>query len=213
MSLLYNEHAPGRPAGRRGRREREAGQAQPGQGRLQPPVVPAVHLRPRRDHGPAPVHDHADRPGRLGPDLAAPRGRPAADPRAPAAPGGPHAHALARRAAAPVPVAAEAEHVQQRGRRPRRARAGVPAVAAVHRLRHARPGVPVQLRQHPPVPDRPGPLRAPEVPRPQRRREGDPPGRPGPVPARLRGGAPGRVPLRAVGAPGSAGARRPSSPS
>ena len=39
-----------------------------------------------------------------------------------------------RRAAA-VPVATEAEHLQQRGRRPRRPGAGVPAVAALHRLR------------------------------------------------------------------------------
>jgi len=34
--------------------------------------------------------------------------------------------------------------------RPRRARPRVPAVATLHRLRHARPGVPVRVRQHPP---------------------------------------------------------------
>ena len=57
----------------------------------------------------------------------------------------------------------------------------VPAVAALHRLRHARPGVPVRLHQHPPVPHRPGPLRAREVPRPRRRRarRPAPPCRPG----------------------------------
>ena len=63
----------------------KSGQAQPGQGRLQPPVLPAVHLRSRGDHGPAPVHHHADRARRLGPDLEPARRRPAADPRAPAA--------------------------------------------------------------------------------------------------------------------------------
>jgi len=36
------------------------------------------------------------------------------------------------------------------GNVPRRARPRVPAVATLHRLRHARPGVPVRVRQHPP---------------------------------------------------------------
>ena len=68
------------------------------------PVQPALYLRPRRDHGSPPVHDHADRARRLGSDLASPRRRAAADPRATAARGGPAVPALAPDASsAPTP--------------------------------------------------------------------------------------------------------------
>ena len=46
------------------------------------------------------------------------------------------------------------------GQRPRRAGAGLPAVAALHRLRPPRPAAAVRLHEHPPVPHRPGQLRA-----------------------------------------------------
>ena len=103
----------------------------------------------------------------------------------------------------PHPVAAEADQLLQRGQRPRRAVPGVPAVAALHRLRHARPAVPVRLHQHPPVPHRPGLLRAHQVHRAAESpaQGGPPPRGPGPVPARLRARPPGRVPLRPVGPP------------
>ena len=39
--------------------ESEDVQQEPGEGRLRPAVVAAVHLRARLDHGPAPVHGHA----------------------------------------------------------------------------------------------------------------------------------------------------------
>ena len=60
----------------------------------------------------------------------------------------------------PHPWQPKRNSVQQRGQRSRRPGPGVPAVAALHRLRHARPAVPVRLHQHPPVPHRPGLLRA-----------------------------------------------------
>ena len=48
---------------------------EPRQGRLRPTVVAALHLRPRRDHGPARLLGHARWARRLGTDLEAARRR------------------------------------------------------------------------------------------------------------------------------------------
>ena len=87
------------------------------------------------------------------------------DPRAAAARRG--AAALARRTSQLRPFPWQPKKIGHvdRGQRPRHPGAGVSAVAALHRLRHARPAVAVQLHQHPPVPPRPRHVRAREVPR------------------------------------------------
>ena len=138
---------------------------------------------------------------------------PAADPRAAAAGRGPDAPALPRRPASPAPVAAEADQLQQRGQRPRRPVPRVPAVAALHRVRHARPAVAVRLHQHPPVPHRPGLLRARQVHRAAESpaQGGPPPRGAGPVPARLRGRATWTSSPTTCGSTTARRARRPSS--
>ncbi len=74
-----------RPARRRrSGRPRTGTKTQLRQGGVGAAVVAALHLRPGRDHGPAAVHHHAGRAGRLGTDLGAP-GRHPPHPRAPAA--------------------------------------------------------------------------------------------------------------------------------
>ena len=159
---------------------------------------------PGRDHGPAPVHDHADRPGRLEPDLEpAPRGRPAADPRAPAARGGPHAHALAPNVQLrPFPWQPKRNTFSNEG-----ADLGVPARVFPQWLRCTGCDMLGLVSQFSYVNTHPyrtdlARFEHPKCPGRGGAGQGDPPGCPGPVPARLRGGAPGRVPVRAVGAPG-----------
>ena len=57
------------------RRRRRGQQAKNRAGSARSALQPALHLRPRCHHGPSPVHDHADRARRLGPDLASRDGR------------------------------------------------------------------------------------------------------------------------------------------
>ena len=212
--FVYDAAQRGRPARRRGAGGREGDQAQPRQGRLGPPVIAALHLRPRRDHGPAPVHDHADRAGRLGPDLAPPRRDPAQIHAPRLREVVPHAPALPGRPAAPAPVAAEADQPLHRGQRPRRARrgcsrSGCAAPAATCSACCRSSTTPTPIRSAPTWPA----SSTPSAPGASRRRpQGGPPHRgAGPVPARLRRRPPGRVPLRPVGPPRQERARRPSS--
>ena len=88
---------------------------EPGQGRLGPSVVAALHLRSRRDHGPAGVLGDAGRARRLGADLEAARVHPDHRRAAPAQRRAPAPRPPGRRAAS-VPVATEAERIRQRRR-------------------------------------------------------------------------------------------------
>ena len=186
---------------RRSAKAAKHNRAKVGSGR---PSGAAVHLRPRGDHGPSPVHDHADRARRLGPDLASPRRRPAADPRAPAARGRCRLHLRSRTQLRPHPWQPKRLSFSTEGND-----LGVPARVFPQWLRCTGCDFLGLLSQfhytntHPFRTDLAsfehakcsgrggsGPRKAARPPRGA-----------GPVPAGLRGRAPGRVPVRAMGPP------------
>ena len=185
-----------------GRRRQE-----PRQGRFRTSLIAALHLRSRRDHGPARVLGHARWARRLGTDLEAARLHPqhhraaAAQRRTPAPrpPG---------RCAASLPVATQEGRACRRkattsASRPGCSRNGSAAPAATtsgplprFSYTNTHPFRP-DLAQftHKSCPGRGGQRSG--IDRPQARE----PRRPGAAPADLRQRAPRRVPLRALGSP------------
>ena len=122
---------------------------EPRQGRLGPPVVAALHLRARRDHGPARVLGDAGRARRLGADLeaASRSSRRILEPRLLNVVRlhlGPQVDALR-----PFPWQPKKGAHVHGGQRPRHPGTGVPAVVALHRLRLPRPAAPVHATPTP----------------------------------------------------------------
>ena len=209
--FLYDPSAPRRPARRRGAggREGHASTTAPrsgpaGRRRCSTPTVPARSwtCRSSRSCPPASTTGTASGAGATGiPHIHAPRLRDVV-------------RLLLRSPDVqlrPYPVAAEEERALHGGQRPRRAGPGLPAVAALHGLRHARRLAQFDYRNTHPFRTDLAVFRA-RASAPARgsapARRAAPSRRPRALPAGLRRRASRRVPLRPVGAPRAAVRRR-----